>query len=247
MISGNRILFLIQKELRSYFLSPMVYILSGLFILLMGGIFFNTMMISKDQQVVSLDTMVLPTIFGNMNFIFLVVAPLVSMRLLAEEKKQRTLPLLLTSSLTHLEIILGKLLASFLVMGFMTVLTLIFPIILCKSGDVDITTIAISYGGTLLNILCFLSVGLFTSSLTENQIVSALMSFCILFIFLLLAHAPFVMSNFLMGQIFYYLSLPLHFEPFSRGVIRSMDLIYYFSAISFMTFLTHESLESRHW
>lgn len=241
------IYLLTKKELKDNFLSPMVYVLSGLFCLLMGWLFFNYLVASKELTDQTLTQSVLLPIFGNMNFIFLFLAPILTMRSFSEERKLHTLELLLTSRLSHFQIIASKILANFFTSAFMVGLTLIFPIVLAMSGYHHWSVVVSSYAGVLLSILCYISVGCFASSMTENLVVAALLGFCILLGLMLFSITGNATSNVLLGQIFRYMAIPFHFESFVLGGIRSFNFVYMFSFIGFFTYLTHLSLDSRRW
>lgn len=243
--SGLWILY--KKEVKDYFLSPMLYILTALFCAIIGWLFFNYIVLSKDATTSSLTQAVLLPIFGNMNFIFLFMAPLLTMRCFAEEKKLNTLDLLFHSRLDNVQIILGKLLASFTAAFFMLSFTFVFPIVLSVSGYSDWAVVGTAYLGLFLSVLSYLSVGLFASSLTENQVVAALVGFCILLCSMLLVMSANATQNYLLGQILSYLSVPFHFEAFARGAIKSYSFIYFGSLIGFFVFITRETLESRNW
>ncbi|MBF0297230.1 MAG: ABC transporter permease subunit [Oligoflexia bacterium] len=241
------IYFLSRKELKSYFLSPLAYLLSAFFIFLMGWIFFHSLLISKENYTLSLTTSVIRPIFGNMNFLFLVIAPLITMRLFTEEKRDHTIDLLLSSKLTHLQIILGKFLAAIVVVLFMIMLTMIFPLILAIAGYSDWPMIITSYIGSILNVMAYLALGIFISSLTENQIVCALLTFCVLIFLVIVSQSANIMSNFMLAQIVSYIGLPTHLIPFTNGAIDISSTVYYFSFIAFFLFLTHKVLDSRKW
>lgn len=243
--SGLWILY--KKEVKDYFLSPMLYILTALFCGIIGWLFFNYIVLSKDATTASLTQSVLVPIFGNMNFIFLFMAPLLTMRCFAEEKKLNTLDLLFHSRLGNIQIILGKLLASFTSALFMLSFTFIFPIVLSYSGYNDWSIVGTSYLGLCLSILSYLVVGIFASSLTENQVVAAIVGFCLLLCSMLLVMSANATQNYLLGQILSYLSVPYHFETFVRGAMKSYNFIYFTSLISFFVFMTRESLDSRNW
>lgn len=236
-----------KKELGEYFTSPLIYILSALYIFLMGWLFFNYLVNAKQLTTMTMTQTVLRPIFGNMNFILIFLVPLFTMRLIAEERKFGTLNLLLISELSSSQIILGKIIAAFTSICFMLSFTLIFPVILAMSGYSDWGVVSTNYLGILGQVICYLAVGLFASSITENQIVAALLGFCILLGIMLLALTAQAIHNPLLGDLISYFSLALHFEPFTRGSIRSYDIFYFFSFFSFFFFLTVQSLESRRW
>lgn len=238
---------LASKELRDHFLSPLVYVLSGIFCVLMGWLFFNYLVASKELTDQTLSQSILVPIFGNMNFIFMFLAPLLTMRTFSEEKKLHTLELLLTSKLSHAQIIIGKNLAVFLVAAFMVSLTLIFPIILAMSGYDHWPVVFSCYCGILLSIMCYVAVGCFASALTENLVIAALLGFSILLGLMLFSITSNATNNVLLGQIFQYFAIPFHYESFVRGGIRSFNFVYIFSFVGFFLYLTHLSLESRKW
>lgn len=244
-LRGIRIL--VAKELRDNFYSPVVYILSALFCLSMGWLFFNYLYASKELTDQTLTQSVLLPIFGNMNFIFLFLAPILTMRSFTEEKKLHTLELLLTSRLDHFQIIVSKLLSNFVIAAFMISLTLIFPIILSMSGYDHWPIVLSSYGGILLSVFCYLTVGLFASSMSDNFVVSALLGFSILLGIMLLSLTGNATQNVLLAQMVKYLAIPYHFESFVMGGMKSYNFIYIFSFIGFFIYLTHIKLESRRW
>lgn len=238
---------LLKKEIRNTLAHPMIYVLSGLFCLIVGWLFFNYLVLAKEATKLSLTYSVLRPIFGNMNFIFLFLAPLITMGAFAEEKKQHTLDLLLQSKLTFGQIILAKFLSSLFIVLFMLSLTLIFPIILAMADYSDWGTVGASYLGIIFSIMCYLSVGLFTSALTENQIIAALLAFCLLLSSMLLVLSASATQNYMLGQIFQYLSVPFHYEVFSRGAIKNYNIVYFASFIFFFSYLTQQSLGARKW
>lgn len=242
------VFILCQRELKESFSSPLIYILTALFSAIMGWLFFNYL-ISSGQELtnLTLTNTVLVPIFGNMNFIFVFLAPLITMRLLAEEKKLYTLDLLFQSELRHWQIIIGKFLASTLQILFMLSFTLIFPIILAFSGYADWGIVGSSYLGIILSVMCYLAVGLFASSLTENQIVAAVLTFCLLLGIMLLVATANATQNTIVAEIFQYMSTPYHFESFVRGSVRSFNLVYFASFMGFFFYGTHLSLDARNW
>lgn len=236
-----------KKELKDVFGSPLIYVLSGLFCFMMGWLFFNYLQQAKTLTTVSMGQAVITPLFGNINFMFIFLAPLITMRSFAEEQKQHTLDLLLSSKLTLGQIVLGKFLAYFSMISFMLIFTFIFPLILALSGYSDWGVVLSSYLGIFLSIMAYLSVGLFCSSLTDNQIVAALLTFCFLLGSMLLVITVNATNNYLLAMMVQYLTIPFHYEAFSKGVIRSYSLIYFISFVGFFFLLTIKSLQSRKW
>lgn len=246
-MSFSRVMILCKRELKEYFYSPLIYILSGFFILITGYLFYVYLISSKEYTSATLLTTVLRPLFGNMNFLFLFLAPLITMRSFSEEKKQGTLDLLLISRLTDWEIVTAKFISSFMVASFMLLTTLIFPLILAYSGYSEWSVVLTSYLGLLFSIGCYLSVGLFASTLSENQIVSAIIGFSILFGVTLLVVTSTATNNIIVSQLLSYMSVPFHFENFVRGVMKNYNFLYFVSFIFFFSFLTRRSLDSRNW
>ncbi len=241
------IIVLFKKELYELFSSPLIYVLTGLLTGLMGWLFYNYLIASPELTELSLADSILRPLFGNMNFIFLFLAPMLTMRMFSEEKKQHTLELLFLSHLQDYQIIVGKFLAAVVTVIFMLSFTLIFPIVLSFSGFSDWGMIMSSYTGIILSVMCYVAVGIFTSSLTENQILAAISSFCILMAILLLVITSNATHNFIVGQIFEFMSVPFHFESFVRGSVTSYNIVYFLSFWIFFMFLTSKSLDSRRW
>ena len=241
------IYFISYREIKEQLASPMIYALTGLFCFLIGWLFFNYLVLSKDSYSETLTASVLMPIFGNMNFIFLLIVPLITMKSFAEEKKQHTLDLLLLSKMGHYQIIIGKFISAFLICVFIISFTFVFPLILAISGYSDWGLVFSSYVGLLFIVGSFISVGLFSSSLTNNPILAALITFCTLMGMMLLALSVNISYNFIVAQIFRYFSGAYHFQSFVRGLIKSEDVIYFLSFIFFFIFMTNRSLDSRNW
>ncbi len=247
MMNISHTLILAKKELKDSFSSPLIYILSGLFSLMMGWLFFNYLLQSSQMTTTTMTQGVITPIFGNINFIFIFLCPLITMRSFAEEKKQHTLDLLLRSELSEMEIILGKFISNVCLVLFMLSLTLLFPLILSFSGYSDWGVVWSSYVGIVLSVMAYTVVGLFCSSLTDNQIVASLMTFCLLLGSMLLVISVNATNNYLLALLIQYLTIPFHYEGFTRGVIKSYSLLYFISYYAFFFLLTLKSLQSRKW
>lgn len=247
MMYIKKIMIIAKKEMKDSFSSPLIYILAGLFSLMMGWLFFNYLLQAKDMTTTSMTQGVITPIFGNINFIFIFLCPLITMRSFAEEKKQHTLDLLLRSELTEMQIIFGKFISNVLMVFFMLSLTLLFPVILMFSGYSDWGVVWSSYLGIALSVMAYTSVGLFCSSLTDNQIVASLLTFCILLGSMLLVITVNATNNYLFALMIQYLTIPFHYEGFTRGLLRSYSLVYFATYLSFFFLLTLKSLQSRKW
>ena len=163
------------------------------------------------------------------------------------KKKRVYLDLLLRSQLGHGQIIAAKFLSSLATALFPISLTLVFPIILAIAGYSNWPVVLSGYVGVVLCVMCYLAVGLFTSSLTENQILASLTAFCILLGVMLLAVTANATHNDFLAQFFFYFSTPSHFESFARGAFQSYDFVYFISFMGFFFYLTHISLDTRNW
>ena len=238
---------LAKKEWAEAFASPLIYLLATPFCLLLGWIFFQSLLQAETLTARLLDGLVLAPLYGVIHIMFLFLAPLLSMRLLSEENRAGTLELLLSSRLSSWQIVLGKFLGCLMMLAFLLALTGIFPLILAALGHFNFSMLAGGYLGVFLVVGAYMAVGLWTSSWTQNQIVAAFASFCLLAGLALLALMGQNTDNFALAQLAQYLSTPLHLESFLTGGIRSYSLVYLFSLCAFFLYLTHLTLESRRW
>lgn len=227
------------KELKSYFVSPIAYIVTAMFLLISGYFFTLILQITKDAGMMTY-------LFGNMAVVLLLMAPLISMRLLAEEQRAKTLELLLTSPISDAGIVLGKFIASALLLLVMLAMTLHFPIILIVLGNPDGWPILSGYAGIFLMGCAFLAIGMLTSSWTQNQIIAAVSAFGISLLLWFLGAASGQATGG-SAEILKYLSLNTHYESYAKGLLSLSDSLYYISLIGLLLFLTIRSLETRRW
>ena len=244
-----------QRELNGYFSSPIAYVLIGFFALLFGWFFYVPLAYFEQQsmqmgmnptQALNINQMLINPTFMNTTVIFLFLFPLITMRTYSEEKRSGTIELLLTSPVTDVQIILGKFFGALLLYGAMLAVTLLHMAILFIFGDPEWKPIATGYLGLLLMGGCFLSLGLFISSLTKNQIVAAMATFAV---FLMLWVISWI-STFVgptTQTVLQYLSLTEHFDDFAKGIIDTKHVIYYLSFMAFGLFLTAKSVDSERW
>ena len=244
-----------QRELNAYFSSPIAYVLIGFFALLFGWFFYVPLAYFEQQsmqmgmnptQALNINQMLINPTFMNTTVIFLFLFPLITMRTYSEEKRSGTIELLLTSPVTDVQIIMGKFVGALLLYCAMLAVTLIHMAILFIFGDPEWKPIATGYLGLLLMGGCFLSLGLFISSLTKNQIVAAMATFAV---FLMLWVISWI-STFVgptTQTVLQYLSLTEHFDDFAKGIIDTKHVIYYLSFMAFGLFLTAKSVDSERW
>jgi ABC-2 type transport system permease protein len=227
-----------KKELRTFFDSHIAYIVITIFLLICGWFFFSDLFLVNQASMRNL--------FGIIPFIFMFFVPAVTMRLISEEKRSGTIEVLVTFPVKDHEIILGKFLAGLILIAVAVILTLVYAITLSGIGDFDFGSVVSGYVGLILLGAAYLSIGIFTSSLTENQIVAFITSFVIIFALFMLDKVLMFMPT-LLASFLEYLSVSYHFSNISRGVIDSRDVIYYLSLIFFFLFLAVRSLENRKW
>jgi len=249
-----------QRELKSYFSSLTAYVVIIMFLLITGYFFYTLLatfsivsfqaqtdpMLAKQYQLLNINETVVRPLFGSISIIMLLMTPLLTMRLFAEEKKSGTIELLLTFPINDIDITLGKYLACFTVLMTMLLLTATYPALLIILGDPEIKPILTGYLGLVFMGAAFVALGIFASSLTENQIVSASISFGMLFFFWLISYSVQLVSAGL-GKFLGYLSINTHIDSLSKGVLDSEDIIYYLCFIVMFLFLTLRSLEANRW
>ena len=243
----NAIFLLYAREIKSRFTSPMIYILAAIFSGMLGYLFFSLFLEANRLQNISIESAVIRPLFGNINALLIFIIPLLSMKSFSEEKRQATINLLFLSPLSDRQIVTAKILSGVVVMVFFLTLTFIFPLILFMSGYQNTASILSGYIGVFLHGICCLVFSQFCSSLTKNTALAGILGIFGLLFFMSFSWTAQTSQNFLVSQIFDYLSLGSHYEPFSRGTIRSYDLVYYMSFFSFFWFLLMASLDSRNW
>jgi ABC-2 type transport system permease protein len=254
---GN-VIAIAQKELKSYFSSPIAYIVIGLWALLYGYFyvailsFFVRQSLQMNQfgmqgpQAMSVNQQLIRPLLQNVTILILFLMPMVTMRTYSEEKRSGTIELLLTSPLTDLQIILGKFLGALALYAIMLAVTALHIGVLFFYGHPEWKPIVTAYLGLLLLGGCFISLGLLISSLTSNQIVAGMVTFAV---FLLLWVITWVGSfgGPTFDKLTTYLSIIDHWDDFGKGIIDTTHVIYYLSFITFGLFLTAKSVDSERW
>jgi len=245
-----------RRELYSYFVSPVAWVLltifaflSGLFTYIISASFAQASIESQmrgQSFPMNVNEQVIAPLFSNIAVVGLFLIPLISMRLFAEEKRQGTIELLITSPVHDLEIVIGKWLSAVLMYGSLLVVLLIDYSFLFIYGNPDWKPVATGFLGILLQGACLLALGTFISTLTKNQIVAGAVGFAAALVLWILNWTT-SFGNSITVRVLNYLSIVSHMDSFSRGVIDSKDLIYYLSMIFLGLFLTARSLESLRW
>jgi ABC-2 type transport system permease protein len=253
----NNILAIAHKELKSYFASPIAYIVIGFFSLLFGYFFYALLIFFERQsmqaaglggaQAVNVNEQMIRPVFLNASVILLFVLPMITMRTYSEEKRSGTIELLLTAPLTDFQIIMGKFLGAMALYAAMLAVTLIHMAVLFAFGNPEWVPIVTGYLGMLLMGGCFISIGLLISSLTKNQIVAGMITFAVfLMLWVINWVASFVTDPSMQG-VLNYLSITDHLDDFTKGVIDTKHLVYYLSFIAFGLFLTMRSVDTERW
>jgi gliding motility-associated transport system permease protein len=250
----RNVLAVAGKEVRSYFMSPIAYIVIGIFALLFGYFFWVmlTLFLRQSMQMMqfggnlNVNQMLIAPVFMNAEVVLLFVLPLVTMRTYAEEKRSGTIELLLTSPLTDWQIILGKFLGAMTLFAAMLAVTVVPIVLLFLYGQPEWKPVITTYIGMLLMGGCFIALGLFISSLTKNQIVAAVLTFAAFLMFWVINWmGSFVSSG--MQAVLAHLSIIDHFDDFAKGIIDTKHIIYYVTFITFGLFLTARAVDSERW
>jgi len=251
----SNVLAIAQKELKSYFASPIAYIIVGVFALVFGYFYFVsvTFFLQASLQMgmpgagqVNINSMAIRPLLQNIAVVALFMLPLITMRTYAEEKRTGTIELLLTSPLTDTQIVLGKFLGAVALYATMLAVTWIHIGILFVYGNPEWKPIVTGYLGLLLMGSAFMSIGLLISSLTRNQIVAGVVTFSVLLLLWTLNWMS-ESSGPTAQKILSALSITERFDDFSKGVISVSHLVYYASFITFGLFLTAKSVDSERW
>ena len=244
-----------QKELRSYFASPVAYLLLTMFAVIFGFFFWNSVgyfnMMGLESQMrgqsipMSVNEYVIRPLLSNISVIGLFFIPMITMRLFAEEKRSGTIELLATSPVRDVEVIIGKWLASLILYACLLLFTAVNFAFLFRYGNPDWKPLLVGYLGLLLQAGALLAIGTFISTLTKNQIIAGAVTFGICILLWVVGWVDYETSNW--ARVVSYFSVVTHFESFGRGVIALKDGVFYAAVIFFGLFLTARSMESLRW
>jgi ABC-2 type transport system permease protein len=238
----SNILPVIRKELRSYFNSPIAYVVTVTFLL------FCAIWVFYLQTFFAANTASLRSLFGILPMTFIIVMPAITMRSWAEEKKLGTLEVLLTLPFRESTLVLGKFVAALTLLAIMIGLTLPLPLMLARFGDFDWGEVAGQYIGALLLGCSGISIGLFVSSLATNQVSSFLISLFVLLVLTLISQINMVFSlPILLAKVLNYLALGAHFGNFQKGLIDTRDLLYYLLVCALFLYLNVKTLVFKKW
>ena len=246
-----------KRDLGSFFNSPIFYVVTTVFLIIYSFIFFNILNFFSFQSLqanqlqgmgmnLSLNEMVIEPSLQNMSVILLMIIPVITMRSFADEKKMKTFRLLLSSPVPLREIVFGKFLACMIVVTVMVLISSYSVGFLFLLGSPEIGPIVTGYLGVILMASCYVSVGVFASSLTDNQIVAAVLTFGFsLFMWVIGWGAQ--AAGATTGQVLQFLSIVDHMDRFLKGMVDTSDLVYFLSFILLSLFLCHRVLDSNRW
>jgi ABC-2 type transport system permease protein len=251
----RNVLIIWQKELRSYFASPIAYLLLTMFALIFGYFFWVQLDLfvrfGMESQMrgqsfpMNLNEELIRPLLSNASVIGLFFIPMITMRLFAEEKRTGTIELLATSPVRDLEIIIGKWLAALTLYATMLLFTALSFAFLFKYGSPDWKPLAIGYLGLLLQVGGLLAIGTFISTLTKNQIIAGAATFAVCL--LLWVFGWLENEGATWAKVLFYMSVITHFESFAKGVLDTKDAIFYLTVIFVGLFFTSRSMESLRW
>lgn len=236
----NKTLTLFKKELNSYFISPLGYIVLSVFLIISSWLFIQTFFLGAQAS--------MREFFGLLPIIFMFFLPAVTMAAWAEEKRSGTIEVLTTFPVSSAELVLAKFVASFAFLAIMLAATSIIPYMVSSVGAPDNGVIFAGYIGSLLLGAAYIAVGLWVSSITKNQIVSFILAVVIIFGFYIIG------DTFIIGalplaaaSVAKFISFSAHFNSILRGVISLADVFYYLSVVAFFLFLNAREIELKNW
>jgi ABC-2 type transport system permease protein len=252
----RNVLVIFRKELHSYFVSPVAYILLAMFAIIFGFFFWNSLgyfvYMGMESQMrgqsmpMNINEELIRPLLSNISVVGLFLIPMITMRLFAEEKRSGTIELLVTSPIHDIEVILGKWLSALTLYAGMLVLTALNFAFVFRYGHPDWKPLAIGYLGLLLQAGALLAIGTFISTLTKNQIIAGAATFgaCLL-LWVLEWVSGYETSTW--ARVLAYMSVITHFESFAKGLLATKDFVFYVSVIFLGLFLTARSMESLRW
>lgn len=240
---------LFAKELKSYFYSPIAYVVLVVFLAFNSFVFSLLMIVINDPRM-TIEGSVMQLYFGRTIFLYLVlsiVPAVITMRLIAEERKSGTIEVLMTAPITDWDLVLSKFLGAWAFFLFLWVPTLLYVAVLRWYSPLDYGPICSGYLGAALVGAMFISVGLLCSSLTRNQIIAAIVSYVIITTLWIVGIFENLVAGELAKGIFSYVSIFEHFDSFSKGIVDTRPLVYYVSTTVLCLFLTVRVVESQKW
>ncbi len=245
-----------RKELRSYFVSPIAYLLLTMFALIFGFFFWNSLgyfvFVGMESQMrgeafpMNVNEQVVRPLLANISVVGLFFIPMITMRLFAEEKRTGTIELLATSPIRDVEVVLGKWLAAVALYACMLLSSALNFAFLFRYGNPDWKPLAVGCLGLLLQAASLLAIGTFISTLTKNQIIAGAATFGVCLLLWILGWVS-GYETAAWARALSYMSVSKHFESFAKGVLDSKDAIFYATLTFLGLFFTARSMESLRW
>jgi ABC-2 type transport system permease protein len=233
------------RELRAYFFSPLAYVVLFFFLVVNGVIFVNLIGVLSDPR--SAGGPPLGYFFRSTWLMLLLLAPVLTMRLVSEELRSGSIEVLMTAPVTEGQVIAGKYLAAFTFYAFLWLPTLAYAAVVAHYSAVDWGPVAAGYVGVLGIGALFLAVGIFASATTRSQLVAAMVSVACVFLLFLVGLFEELINNQAAKQAMGYVNLWGHIDELAKGIVDTRRLVYYLSASLFFLFLASRALEDKKW
>lgn len=257
-MNPRAILWIFRKEMNIYLTTPLAYVIAAIFMALSGFMFYSLMLYFAQNytrmammgmtETMDLTQEIMRPFLGNTSFLFLLIVPLLCMRLFAEERRQGTMELMMTSPVRTSELVVGKFLAGLAMNFLIYLLTAIFPLFLYIYGRPDWGPIVTGYLGVLLLLMAFVGLSLFASAVTSSQLVAAVLSFGMLIMLWIIGWVTFAqVSPGWTYTVIQYLSVVDHLEDFYKGVVDSKHVVYFLSLTLVGLTLTYFATEWHRW
>lgn len=238
-----------KRELSAYFKTPLGYIFVGLFFSFCALMFFNFNM--------NKNTSIMTNYFANICYVFIVIVPLLTMKMFSEERKLKTDQLLLTAPVKVTDIVLGKFLSGFVVLGISVAATLVFLVVLVIYGNPPVVQSLVGYFGIMLYGAMLIAIGMFVSTLTQNQVISAVITMAIVAVLSLFSAINFDFTTALGGKVVFlgrflngvvnFIDINARFNDFAQGILNVVPIVYYLSITALFVLLTVRVIERRRW
>jgi ABC-2 type transport system permease protein len=232
-------LAVLKRDLRGYFTSPIGFVFIAAFLAVLNSYFYINNILSATSDIASL--------FGFIRFILIFTVPILTMRLFSEEYKQKTDQLLLTSPNSIFGIVFGKFFAALAMFSVVILFSLLYLVIIAAYGQPNVKQVLANYIAIYCVAAAFISIGLFLSSLTENQLISAVLALAVFLGLYLVDYSGIGYNNIIINNFLYAISMFRRYENISRGVLAINDLIYYISVAAIFLFLTTRVIEKKRW
>ncbi len=247
-----------KRELVSSFASPVAYVILAIFAFFSGYFFYvriqmysfislQYMRYQGYSASINIDDYIVKPLYANLAVILLMLIPVITMKSFAEEKKNGTKELIMTLPVTLTDILLGKFISACMILAAMLALTFPIPLFLTIYGSLDRGAILTTYIGMFFMGSAMISIGMFASSITENQVVAAVIAFGLLLLFWSIGWGSYGANPRLTSFLRYLSLVDIHFQDLIKGIIDTRDMVYYLSVLFSFLFLTHRVLESERW